>query len=48
MTDFDKMSRRDFFTISGKAGLGYLDGECGGCQFGDGASGRSGSWQGQS
>ena len=24
MTDFDKMSRRDFFTISGKAGLATL------------------------
>ena len=24
MTDLDKMSRRDFFTISGKAGLATL------------------------
>ena len=34
MTDFDKMSRRDFFTISGKAGLATLAATAMGTNFG--------------
>jgi len=34
MTDFDKMSRRDFFTISGKAGLATLVASAAGVNFG--------------
>ena len=34
MTDFDKMSRRDFFTISGKAGLATVMASAVGVNFG--------------